>query len=31
LAPKRDNPIWVRVQTEDGHTAWSSPVYVIAD
>ncbi len=24
-----DDPIWVRVKTDDGHTAWSSPVYVI--
>lgn len=24
----RDNPIWVRVHTEDGHVAWSSPIYV---
>jgi hypothetical protein len=23
-----DNPLWVRVTTEDGHNAWSSPVYV---
>ena len=24
----RDNPIWVRVTTEDGFLAWSSPVFV---
>ncbi|MEC7211803.1 MAG: DUF3604 domain-containing protein, partial [Pseudomonadota bacterium] len=24
----RDNPIWVCVTTEDGHQAWSSPIYV---
>ncbi len=23
-----DNPLWIRVTTEDGHTAWSSPVYL---
>jgi len=28
LEPGRDNPIWVRVVTEDGHVAWSSPIYV---
>ena len=31
LSKNRDNPIWVRVKTEDGHTAWSSPIYVMAD
>jgi hypothetical protein len=25
----RDNPLWVRVTTEDGFVAWSSPIYVI--
>jgi len=25
-----DNPIYVRVQQEDGHMAWSSPIYLIA-
>ncbi|MBN34677.1 MAG: DUF3604 domain-containing protein [Rhodospirillaceae bacterium] len=25
----RDNPIWICVTTEDGHQAWSSPVYVV--
>ncbi|UCD78925.1 MAG: DUF3604 domain-containing protein [Desulfobacterales bacterium] len=28
LKPAGDNPLWVRVTTEDGHRAWSSPVYV---
>lgn len=28
LAPDRDNAFWVRVATEDGHRAWSSPIYV---
>jgi hypothetical protein len=26
-----DNPIWVRVDQEDGHVAWSSPIYVVVD
>ena len=25
-----DNPVWVCVTTEDGHQAWSSPIYVTA-
>lgn len=25
----RDNPLYVRVTQEDGHQAWSSPIYVI--
>ena len=25
----RDNAIWVRVATLDGHLAWSSPIYVV--
>ena len=29
LVPGRDNPLWVCVTTEDGHQAWSSPIYVI--
>ncbi len=29
LTPDRDNPIWVRVVTEDGYVAWSSPIYVL--
>ena len=24
-----DHPIYVRVTTEDGHQAWSSPIYLI--
>ncbi|MEM8774247.1 MAG: DUF3604 domain-containing protein [Pseudomonadota bacterium] len=26
-----DTPIWVRVTTEDGFVAWSSPIYLIKD
>ena len=26
-----DQPIYVRVAQEDGHLAWSSPIYVVAD
>ncbi|MEM0945931.1 MAG: DUF3604 domain-containing protein [Pseudomonadota bacterium] len=25
----RDTPIWIRVTTEDGHRAWTSPIYWI--
>ncbi len=28
LVSGRDNPLWVRVVTEDGFVAWSSPIYV---
>jgi hypothetical protein len=28
LTPTGDNPLWVRVTTEDGYQAWSSPVFV---
>jgi hypothetical protein len=28
LIPNQDNPLWVRVTTEDGFVAWSSPIYV---
>lgn len=28
LKPGGDNPIWVRVTTEDGYQAWSSPIYL---
>ena len=28
LKPQGDNPLWVRVTTEDGFQAWSSPIYV---
>ena len=29
LVKDRDNPLYVRVRTEDGHLCWSSPVYLI--
>jgi hypothetical protein len=29
LQAGRDNPLYVCVSTEDGHKAWSSPIYVI--
>jgi hypothetical protein len=29
IEPDRDNPVYVRVTLEDGHQAWSSPIYVI--
>lgn len=29
LQPDRDNPLYARVTQEDGHQAWSSPIYVI--
>jgi hypothetical protein len=25
----QDNPVYVRAVTEDGHTCWSSPIYLI--
>ena len=28
LRPQGDNPLWVRVTTEDGFNAWSSPIFV---
>ena len=28
LRPEGDNPIWIRVTTEDGFNAWSSPIYI---
>lgn len=28
VEPGRDNPIWLRVTTLDGHQAWSSPLYL---
>ncbi|MCR9254988.1 MAG: DUF3604 domain-containing protein [Alphaproteobacteria bacterium] len=31
LRPRGDNPIWVRVTTEDGFNAWSSPIFVNRD
>lgn len=30
LRPSVDNPLYVRLTQEDGHQAWSSPIYVIA-
>lgn len=29
LEPDRDNPVFLRVTTEDGHLIWTSPIYVI--
>ncbi|BAO28326.1 DUF3604 domain-containing protein [Sulfuritalea hydrogenivorans] len=29
LAKGRDNPLYVRARTEDGHMCWSSPIYLI--
>lgn len=29
LQAAQDNPIWVRVTTEDGFVAWSSPIYIV--
>ncbi|QGX99913.1 DUF3604 domain-containing protein [Roseovarius faecimaris] len=29
LIAGKDNPLWVRVTTEDGFNAWSSPIYLI--
>lgn len=26
----RDNPVWVKVTTEDGFNAWSSPIYILS-
>jgi hypothetical protein len=31
LSPTGDNPIWVRVTTEDGFNAWSSPIFLYRD
>ena len=28
LRPDGDNPLYVRVTQEDGHLAWSSPIYL---
>ena len=28
LSADGDTPIWVRIATEDGHLAWSSPIYL---
>lgn len=29
--PDQDTPLWVRIKTEDGHTTWSSPIYIIPE
>ena len=29
LAEGRDDPIWIRVTTEDGFQAWTSPIYFV--
>ncbi|MBN2552128.1 MAG: DUF3604 domain-containing protein, partial [Spirochaetales bacterium] len=29
LSPGRDNPLYARVVEEDGHVAWSSPIYFV--
>jgi hypothetical protein len=31
LKPKGDNPLWVRVTTDDGFNAWSSPIYIFSE
>lgn len=31
LSKNGDTPLWVRVATEDGHMAWSSPIYLFRD
>ena len=31
LSTDRDNPLWIRVTTEDGFQAWTSPVYLIPE
>ena len=31
LEPGRDNPIYIRLTQEDGHMAWSSPIYLSCD
>jgi hypothetical protein len=28
LKPKGDNPLWVKVTTDDGYNAWSSPIFI---
>lgn len=30
ITADKDNPLYVCVTTEDGHQAWSSPIYVIS-
>ena len=29
LQSGRDNPLWIRVTTEDGFQAWTSPTYLL--
>lgn len=31
LKPRGDNPIWVRITTEDGFNAWSSPIFLFRE
>ncbi|MGA2962481.1 MAG: DUF3604 domain-containing protein [Candidatus Korobacteraceae bacterium] len=31
LEPGVDNPIYIRLTTEDGHRSWSSPIYLVPD
>ena len=31
VEPGVDNPIYIRLTTEDGHRAWSSPIYLVPD
>ncbi len=31
LAPEGDNPLWIRMTTEDGFQAWTSPVYLFRE
>ena len=30
ISPHNDNPIYVRLTCEDGHMAWTSPIYLVA-
>jgi hypothetical protein len=31
VAAQGDTPIWVRVTTEDGFNAWSSPIFLFRE
>jgi hypothetical protein len=31
VEPDVDNPIYIRLTTEDGHRSWSSPIYLVPD
>ncbi len=31
VAPQGDTPVWTRINTEDGHRAWSSPAYLFSE